>query len=143
MPLHARWVIGDMPWDWDFSRTRQELRPPSAADFCYGDAEPEWLELYLFGFQDFWEGGASPYIGVHKESGAVYGLDVERETECVFFLNSSVLCFIETFLIFNQVFGEGAASPEGLRAKVRAADPEGFDRSGWREAVDEVEREIQ
>ena len=139
LPLSARWVIDETPWDWDFSLAQQELQPASEADISGGDLPPEWLELYLFGSQDYSEGGgARPFVGIHKDTGAVYGLDVERDSECLYFLNSSVPCFIETYWIFFEILGEGTGSRHGLPARVRAADPEGFDQSEWKDLANEL-----
>ena len=52
-----------------------------------GDLEPEWSALDLFGEEDYAEGGgASPFLGVHRSSGKIFGLDVERDSSEMFLL---------------------------------------------------------
>ena len=144
LPLRARWQIAGISWDWDFSRAGQPLRPLSAADIRSGTVPVDWLQICVFGTQDIAEGGgASPFVGIHMQTGAVHGVDIERESPAIFFLNSSPSRFIETFFLFHQVLGEHTASPRGLSARVRSADPDGFDRSEWQDAIKEIESTTQ
>jgi hypothetical protein len=100
----------------------------------------DWRKLYLFGAENIAKGGgARPFVGIHVETGGVYGLDVERDTSPLFILNSSVARFIETFLLFENVIGRRTAAAFGLTDRVREADPETFSRSEWRHATVVIE----
>jgi hypothetical protein len=144
LPRRARWLVGGTPWDWDFSRARDALKPIAESDVADGTPiRSDWLKLYVFGQEDYAEGGgASPLLTVHIETGIVHGLDVERDGEASFLLNSSVVHFIETFFVFDQVLRTGTASRRDLLDLVRAADPDAFTRSEWRAAVDYVQSSV-
>jgi hypothetical protein len=139
LPFRSRWLLRDTPWDWDFSRARRPLQP--LAD---GDAEvwqevlpPDWRHMFIFGEQDFAEGGgARPFVTVHAQTGEVWGLDVERERSAAFLLNSSIAAFIDSFLVLDDVLRSGAMPRVDLRGRLRAADPVSFENSDWRELVD-------
>src|SRR6266487_5307312 len=91
LPPRVRWLINWTPCDYDFSRSQALLRPIEAADL--GDCEivEEWTSLALFGEEDFAKGGgARPFIGIHRETREVFGLDIERESFELFLLNSSL-----------------------------------------------------
>jgi hypothetical protein len=45
-------------------------------------------------------------VTIEGQTGMVFGLDVERDGDAVFFLNSSVSHFIETFRAFDEVLRE-------------------------------------
>jgi hypothetical protein len=142
LPVRVRWLLDETPWDWDFSRARQALQPLSDADAeTWMEILPEdWRQLYIFGEEAFAAGGgARPFLGVHIQSGEVYGLDVERDDAAAYFLNSSVPAFIDTFLLFDEVLGKRVAATSRLSDRARAADPKGFDRSEWRDAAEHVE----
>jgi hypothetical protein len=98
----------------------------------------DWQQLFIIG-EEHYDGGASPFIAAHGGTGEVLGLDIERDGTAAYFLNSSVGAFIETFLLFDQVVGSRAAMAAGLTERVRAADPHGYPRSEWRDAVEHVE----
>ena len=122
LPELRRWSVNGVNEDWDFRRTRAPLRPLD---------DDEWPMLLIFGEESL-DGGASPFIAVHADTGAVHGLDLERgEGAEVFLLNSSVPRFIEMFLAFDGVFRAGAPA-SGLMARVRAIDPLAFDGGEWR-----------
>jgi hypothetical protein len=142
LPMRASWHLGGMNWDWDFLRTRNALFPLQPDEITGGNILPGWLPLHLFGKQDFYNGGgASPFVGVHQFTGAVYGLDLERDTKPMYLMNSSVARFIETFLLLDPVLGQQRRPAVGIRAKFRAVDPEVYELSEWRFAIDEIERE--
>jgi hypothetical protein len=89
--------------------------------------------LRIFGREDFAEGGgASPYLGVHLESGKVFGLDVERQRMQMFLLNSNVDRFIRTFLLLDQTLRLGEPSQEQILVRLSKIDPDAFERSEWR-----------
>lgn len=144
LPSRVRWRIAETPWDWDFSRAREALKPISADDVSQGTAlSSDWSELFIFGEEDFAEGGgASPFVTIQSQTGMVFGLDVERDGDATFLLNSSVSHFIETFRVFDEVLRTGIASPSGLLERVRAADPAAFERSEWRDAAEHVRSSV-
>ena len=144
LPRRVRWLVDGARWDWDFSRARDALKPIAESEVAHGTPlRSDWLQLYVFGQEDYAEGGgARPFLTVHIETGMVHGLDVERDGEATFLLNSSVVHFIETFLVFDQVLRAGTASRRDLLERVRAADPDAFARSEWREAVDYVQSSV-
>lgn len=135
LPVHVRWLVNRTPLDFDFSRSQRPLKPLLASE-VNGDLEPEWSVLDLFGEEDHAEGGgASPFLGVHRNSGQIFGLDVERESSEMFLLNSDVDRFIKTFQRFDSVLREGSRSGD-LHASLHEIDPEVFEVSEWRLLVD-------
>src|SRR5215831_7323987 len=85
LPVRARWRIKDTALDFDFTRSRQQLRTIAPNDLSGGVIESEWSVFYLFGQADFADGGgASPYLGVHQITGEICGIDVERVGSAVF-----------------------------------------------------------
>ena len=134
LPIRARWLIGETPLDWDFSRAKRQLKLLTSLEFPGWDIPDEWRQFYLLGEENYSEGGgASPYLGVLAETGAVYELDVERDTRPgALLLNSSVTRFIDTFYIFDQSLGQGIDSPLNISGRVRALDPEVFNQSEWK-----------
>jgi hypothetical protein len=98
--------------------------------------EKEWFDLLIFGEYDYAEGGgASPWLGISKKDGIIYGLDLEREN-ALFLLNSSIERFIRIFHLLNEFLGEGKRLPLDVEARVRAIDPEAYPTSDWRLLVD-------
>jgi hypothetical protein len=140
LPARVRWLVAETPWDWDFSRAREALKPISADDVSpHTSLSSDWSDLYIFGEEDFAQGGgASPFVTIQGQTGMVFGVDVERDGDATFLLNSSVPHFIETFRVFDEVLRTGTASPSGLLERVRAADPDAFQRSEWRDAAEHV-----
>jgi hypothetical protein len=142
LPRRARWFLGETPWDWDFSRAARPLEPvPDDDAVSWMEVLPEdWRQMLIFGEEDFAEGGgASPFVSVHAQTGAVVGLDVERERSAAFLLNSSLPAFIETFLLLDEGMRANGKVPPALRDRIRAVDPGVFERSEWRFLVDELE----
>jgi len=132
VPVRVRWVLNGTPLDFDFSRARSPLQTLESADMS-GDIEKEWTRLYLFAEQRFAEGGgASPWIGVHQKNGEVFGLDVERESTAMFFMNSDVDRFIKTFLVFDEALRLGKISLKALSSAATQIDPLGYSKSDWR-----------
>jgi len=131
LPRHVRWLLHGTPLDFDFSRSRSRLQPLSASEI-HGAMEPDWATLYPFGMQDYAEGGgASPFLGVDGISGEVRGLDVERDSSCLFLLNSNVEAFIETFTLFDRALRLGTASVNSLPSAAAEIDQQVFERSDW------------
>jgi hypothetical protein len=96
--IRVRWSLDGVPLMFDFSRALQSLRRLEPSDIG-GPLEEGWSALLLFGEYDYSDGGgASGYLGVHEDTGEVYGLDVERSSSPMFFFNSDVDRFIRTFV---------------------------------------------
>lgn len=138
LPAHVRWRVNETPLDFDFSRARDPLRTFGTIDTNgVGDIEKEWTLLYLFGEQHYAEGGgASSWIGVHKEKGEIFGLDLERESSAMFFMNSNLDKFIKTFLIFDEALRYGKIPFKTLSSKAAQIDPLGFLKSEWQDLAD-------
>jgi hypothetical protein len=140
LPLKARWEIGGVPADYNFSAAQRGLRTPSAEDFCY-DPGDEWLDLMIFGDVDYSEGGgAHPYLCVRIGDGMVVCLDVERldakgRGEAVSTLNSSIEAFIETWSYLNMYLGQGMPLPPDADLRLQLIDPEEYPQSDWRMLV--------
>jgi hypothetical protein len=137
LPKRARWFIANGTWDWDFSRARQRMRPLTVEEVSGWAIPIEWGAIYLFGEQDFSTGGgASPFVGIHIETGQICGLDVERDDgSSVYLFNTSVSQFIEVFLLLNSILSQQVPLPNDLAERIQKADPEAFTKSEWRDAV--------
>jgi hypothetical protein len=141
LPSHSRWFLDGTPWDWDFSRAARPLQaiPDDDAATWIEVLPQDWRQMLVFGEENFAEGGgAKPFLTVHARTGRVLGLDVERERSAVFLLNTSIPAFIETFVVFDNALRHGGTVPAGLREQIRAVDPESFERSKWRDLIDEL-----
>jgi hypothetical protein len=143
LPVHVRWIVsvwGDS-LAFDFSRSLAPLCKIEQSDVsAVTSIEPEWTSLYLFGEEDFADGGgASPYLGVHQDSGEIYGLDVEREESQVFLLNSNADKFIQTFQTVEEMLRNMPVAPGTLSKALQGIDPVVFQRSEWRDLVGYVE----
>jgi hypothetical protein len=136
LPLRARWRIYDTPLDYDFGVARRDLRELPRDAIASGDVR--FFDLLIFGDYDCAEGGgAHPWLGIRKTDGAVYGLDPERE-DPLFFLNSSIEEFIQTFALLNEYLGKGKELPFDLEDRVRNIDPEAYPESDWRLLVEHI-----
>jgi hypothetical protein len=137
LPTHARWIIRGTPLDFDFADARRGLRKLTNDDVL-GGIDEEWSDLLVFGQSDYSEGGgASPWIAIRRNDGAVCGLDVEREV-ATFLFNSSIERFIRTFALLNQHLGKGHRAPSNIEARVRAIDPDAYPFSEWRLLIDHL-----
>src|SRR5215471_15351631 len=124
LPVRARWLVNGTPLDFDFSRSQTPLRTITASDVVGGPVEGEWTSLRIFGEEDYAEGGgASPYLGVHSESGEIFGLDVEREMSQMFLLNSDIDRFIQTFLALDRVLRRGEPPDAQIGERLEQIDP--------------------
>jgi hypothetical protein len=133
LPPRVRWQVGPMTCLFDFSRSAAPLRPITADDVTGCPIEDAWTAIDLFGEQVFADGGgASPLLGVDRQTGEVCGLDVEREPPQMFLLNSSVDRFLETFRLFDEALRLGTRSLDEVVAAAREIDPAAFERSEWR-----------
>lgn len=137
LPSKAHWDVLGTPVEHDFSIGHDGPRPLGARDF---DFEPgdEWRDFLVFGKVDYADGGgASPYLVIRQIDGAVCGLDVQRDDDPLFLLNSSLRQFIETFTYLDGCSGAGVWPP-GMEAKVRAIDPSAYGESDWKLLVDHL-----
>ena len=133
LPLRTRWLIAGTPLEFDFSRSQRPLKKVYPSDLNGCDIDKEWTALYLFGEENFAEGGgARPWLGVHKDTGEIFGLDIERESSVMFFLNSNITRFVETFRVFNDAIDLGTVAYTAMASVARGIDPLSFDRSEWR-----------
>ena len=112
------------------------IAPTDVNDFTI--IEREWTVLYLFG-ELFYNGGASPYLGIHRDTGEICGLDVERDDSQIFLLNSDIDRFIRTFQKTDEMLG-GSSLLHGVLSKaLKEIDPNAFQRSEWRHFSSYVE----
>jgi hypothetical protein len=139
LPVRVRWLVNGTPLDFDFSRSQAPLRSVAACDVVGGPVEEAWTSLRLFGEEDHAEGGgARPFLGVHSESGEIFGLDVEREASQMFLLNSDVDRFIQTFLVLDHALRFGGSLGAQVGERLKQIDPGAFERSEWRLLSDYV-----
>lgn len=68
---------------------------------------------------------------MHKMDGTVHGIDLERDADPVFWFNSSLESFIETFRLLDAVLRNSEAVTPDLRAAVERLDPTVFPKSDW------------
>lgn len=132
LPIRVHWTVKGVPLDFDFSRSRAPLHPVTPNDVnCFG-IENDWTLVLLFGEQDFANGGgARPYLGVHRDSGEIFGLDVEREESQVFLLNSNIDRFIRTVQTFGELLRQTPVPRNMLSNALREIDPFAFKHSEW------------
>lgn len=127
LPEHVRWYVKGSSLDSHFHRARRDLRPIAGDDLNGCEIPEEWLCLYLFGDQDWDEaGGSMPFLGVHAETGQVFGLDVESNSEPLYLLSSDVDRFVAMFDLFDQVLRQKTVPIEQLAPLAQAIDPEVF-----------------
>jgi len=118
---------------------RNPLKTLSAGEIGGWDPPIGSSELLIIGEERIAEGGgASPFATIHRGSGSVFGLDIERTSAPIYFLNSSVAHFIETFLLFDDVVGSCTSPATELATRFRAVEPKAFDKSDWRIAIDAI-----
>jgi hypothetical protein len=130
-------MIDGIAWDFDFTRSQRPLLPLLDSDLNGGDIDAQWTVLDLFGEEDYAEGGgASPLLGVHRETGQIFGLDVERESSQMFLLNSDADRFIRTFLLFDDVLRAGKLPAGDVAKRAREVDPGTFQGSEWQELAE-------
>lgn len=134
LPVRVRWLVDGTPLDFDFSRSQAPLRSVMSGDFNNATViEKGWTALWIFGDDDYAEGGgASAYLGIHSESGAIFGLDVERETSPMFLLNSNADRFIQTFLALDRVLRPGGVLDPNIEGRLKQIDPDAFEHSEWK-----------
>jgi hypothetical protein len=140
LPGRVRWPVDGTFVDFDFSRSETPLKPVAPCNFNSATViEKEWNSLRIFGDYDYAEGGgAHPYLGVHCETGAVFGLDAELlYTSAMFIFNSDIDRFIQTFLALDRALRLGEV-PGPIKERLREIDPGVFERSEWRSFTDHL-----
>ena len=140
LPVRVRWIVNEVPLDFDFSLSKAPLEPVKPSYFnSVTVIDKEWSSLQIFGGYDFAEGGgARPYLGVHSDSGAIFGLDAELETSPMFLFNSDIDRFIQTFLALDRALGIGGRPDVQIAEKLKQIDPGVFEHSEWRLLCDYV-----
>jgi hypothetical protein len=140
LPTRVRWMVKGVPLDFDFSLSKAPLEPVKPSNFNSATIiEKEWTSLRIFGGYDYAEGGgANPFLGVHSESGAVFGLDAELQASQMFLFNSDVDRFIQTFLALDRTLRLGGRPDAQIAEKLKEIDPGVFGQSEWRSLVDYV-----
>lgn len=134
LPERARWLIRGTPLDFDFLALRSPLRP--LAELVDGVAA-RFAELCVFGEECFAQrGGASPFLAVNSASGAIVGFDIERNLEPQFILSSNAASFVKTFVVFDRALRLGVFPVTDLAKELERIDPEGYDRSEWRDLAE-------
>jgi len=132
LPAEVRWVVDQTSLVYNFSRARKPLRPIQSNEILCR-IEKKWLDLYLFGEEDFAEGGgARQFVGVDEKSGRILGLDVERDRAQLYLLNSDIECFIGTFLVFDEALRRKTIPLRRVASAAYEIDPVAFRRSDWR-----------
>jgi len=115
------------------------LRLITPADVIGCGVEDPWRLLYLFGQEDYAKGGgASPFLGVHGDTGEIMGLDVEREASKMFLLNSNIDRYIRTFQKFDEVLRLKTLAPRHLPEALREIDGDTFQHGEWRLLCDYI-----
>ncbi len=139
LPVRVRWLVEGCPLDFDFSRARCDLRPLADSDTNGFEIPQEWVPLFLFGEQDYAEGGgATPFLGVHADTGQVFGLDAERESEPVYLLNSDIDKFILTFDVFDRALRQGSLPVKQVPCLAEEIDPTAFAVGEWRDLAEAI-----
>ncbi len=137
LPPLARWSLKGACVEYVFSASREDVRQLSPERLLPATLQPEWLELLIFGECDYAAGGgASPFLGVRTTDGTVWELDVERETDPLSLLNSSIDRFVASFAFLNEYLGSGRELPENAEAQLESIDPEAFPGSEWKALVE-------
>jgi hypothetical protein len=141
LPMRVRWSLAGVPLATDFSRCQAPLRTIEPTDIVGRDTQGSWGDLFLFGDQDYADGGgARPFLAVHRHTGEIVGFDVERESSQIYLLNSTVDAFIQTFEQLNELFRSERAIVSRLSDVLMEIDPQAFPKSDWRELIDEIAR---
>lgn len=133
LPRRVRWLVHETSIDFDFSKARKPLDTVKESDFIAGGSDKKWRVLFIFGEQDVSEGGgARPFLGVHKSTGKIYGLDVERDTSPIYLLNTDIDSFIATLRLFDAALRRHKGDVSALAAAARELDRAAYSRSDWR-----------
>ncbi|MFO0942507.1 MAG: hypothetical protein U0930_17355 [Pirellulales bacterium] len=141
LPVNSRWFIDGTTLDFDFSASRDELRPlPEGRD--QPDLDDPANDLLVIGLQDFSEGGgARPWLCLRKSDGWICGFDSDCEVNPIFNLNSSVQRFVETFRFLNQYLQRNEPLPPDSARLLAEIDPKANSTSNWTSLVDRFHQE--
>jgi len=139
LPVRVRWLVGSCPIDFDFSRAQDDLKPMTVSDTNGFEVPREWQSLSLFGEQDYAEGGgAAPYLGIHRDTGQVFALDVESESSPLCLLNSDIDKFILTFDVIDRSVRQRTFQIEQVAGLAEEIDPAAFADSEWSGLIDAI-----
>ena len=133
LPIQVQWTTTDPVLLFDFLPARSQLR--SAADVLgNGEADVGYAALFVFGEQ-YYDGGARPFLCIDSTNGEVHGLDVESAAPR-FFLNSNVASFIRTFEAFDRALRLQTLSIPDLPGELRSIESLRYPESEWRHFVE-------
>ncbi|MFZ5894869.1 MAG: hypothetical protein ACOY0T_27660 [Myxococcota bacterium] len=100
-------------------------------DDVNGEVPPSWTDFYPFGEEDGTQrGGSNSLLVLSSLSGNVHGLDLERE-QPIYFLNSSIDEFVDTFLAFDRYLSIGDAAKPHVQAMLLAIGANSNVPSEW------------
>lgn len=139
LPVRTCWIVGSQPLRYDFSQGRERLRP------VIEEVEERWIldawrSLVIFGRSDYADGGgATPWLTLDRTTGAVMGLDLERDTKPVYLINSSLPQFVATFGYLNRFLPSGLRLPEDADDVVRAIDDAAYSTGEWRLLLEQTQ----
>ena len=133
LPIQVQWTTTDPVLLFDFLPARSQLR--SAADILgSGDAESGYAAFFVFGEQ-YYDGGARPFLCIDSTNGEVHGLDVESATPR-FFLNSDVASFVRTFEALDRALRLQTLAITDLPGELRSIESLRYPESEWRHFVE-------
>lgn len=134
LPTSSRWPILGTQVDWTFAGTWRRI---DGRVFGLDDEAVVALQPFLVFGEYAYDGGASPLVGLHENDGTVHGIDVELDSDPVYWFNNSLEAFVETFELLDSVLRNRVASvPPGLRDDAERLDPVGFEKSDWAGLLD-------
>lgn len=138
LPVRTCWLVGDQSLRYDFSQGRERLLPVSE------QVEERWLRdawrpLLIFGSSDYANGGgATPWLTLDRTTGSVMGLDLERDANAVYLINSSLPQFVATFMYLERFLPARLPLPDNAEDVVRAIDDAAYPTSEWRLLLEHV-----
>jgi hypothetical protein len=136
LPVSSSWSVLGTPFRHDFSAARETL-VPLREHIDAEDFDDAWEPLVVFGTSDFADaGGATPWLALHRVSGAVVGIDLERDGDPLFVLNSGLQQFIETFTYLDRFLGNEQPLPPNAEATLQRIDPDAYDDSDWKQLLE-------
>ena len=132
LPDHASWDVSGMSIDYDFTSGKRDLNYVCNRDFVGTEIEFAWAKLRKFGEIDYFKGGgANPLLTIDEETGNVIGLDVERDTNPTFRMNSSIEHFIQSFQLLDTYLSKKKRLPADIHDQMKSIDPDAFEGSEW------------
>lgn len=129
LPQQVRWEVEETPWDLDFSRAATPLRTLQDGEI-YGEVPAAWRNLWIFGEDDFAEGGGAncQYV-IDGADGRILCLETEMDSLVPW--NSDAGRFIKSFALVDRLMRQKDITPEAAADAVRAIDPEVYESSRW------------